>query len=293
MHKTILTVLALLAATFACAQGAYTENWMRSAGSLEGFVVGNQYFTLVSDANLRDKPGTQSGVLTKLPIATPVEILSVSSDSFSQRGVQLPWVQVRTRATGKAELTGYLWGGFLALASIQTPNEEYTPNAGVQYLTGVAAYDEKKHQLTVQVRVAKDNKELAKCEFSTNGDLSYYPDFELGFEALKNVKAVLTVNYYYPACGYASGTNLLFWQQNNQLTKVLETSSVSDAGVFYSSEEFLLPSQRGGIGDHVVVLRDESEFEERGEDMVRVKQRYGITLYKWDGSKLLKTKELK
>ncbi|MBK6997222.1 MAG: SH3 domain-containing protein [Lewinellaceae bacterium] len=293
MKKILFTLLALLPITFVFAQESGGENWMVSDGSLEGFVVGNQYFTLVSDANLREKSNTQSMVVTKLPIATPVEIISVSTDSFLQRGVKLPWVQVRTKATDKPEQTGYLWGGFLALASIQTPNEEYTPNAGVQYLTGVAAYNEEKHQLTVQVRVAKDNKELSKCEFTTNGDLSYYPSFEVSFEPFQKVKAVLSVNYYYPACGYPSGNNLLFWQENNQLTKVLETSSVSDGGVFYDSEESILPTQRGGIGDHIVVTHDHSEFEEKDNDLVRTSQAFGVTVYKWNGNKLLKVKELK
>jgi Bacterial SH3 domain len=289
MNKLLITLLAIVSLqAFGLAQEGDPDAWMRADGSLEGFVVGNRYYTLVTDANLRDKPGTQSNVLAKLPIASEVEIQDVSVDSFTQRGVKLPWVKV---LVGKQ--IGYIWGGFLALASIQTPNDEYMPNAGVQYLTGVAAYDENKHQLTVQVRVAKDQKELSKCEFTTSGDLSYYPEFAVSFEPLSKVKSVLTVNYYYPACGYASGNNLLFWQENNQLTKVLETSSISEAGIFYSTEEFILPSQAGGIGEHVIVTKDESQFEERGNDMVRTKQTVGVLLYKWGNGKLTKIREIK
>ncbi len=282
-----------MTAFFTFAQDIDPDQWMHSDGTLEGFVVGSQYFTLVSDANLREQTNTQSNVIAKLSIATSVEIVSVSTDSFSLRGVKLPWVQVKTKATDKRSMTGYIWGGFLALASIQTPNEDYMPNAGVQYLTGVSAYNESKHQLTIQVRAAKDGKELSKCEFVTNGDLSYYPSFDLIAESFPKVKAVLSVNYYYPACGYPSGNNLLFWQENNQMTKVLETSSISDGGVFYDSEEFILPSQHGGIGDHVIVTHDHSEFEEKGDDLVRTKQSFGIVVYKWNGTKLVKVKELK
>lgn len=269
------------------------DAWMRSDGTLEGFGVGQQYFTLVTDANLREKPSTQSGVLTKLPIGTPITVQAVTTDSLTLRGVKLPWVQVSCRPGGGAPLTGYIWGGFLALAAIQTPSDEYTPNSGVLYLTGVAAFHEKTHQLTVQVRIAKDGAELSKAEFTTQGDLSYYPSFELRFEPLKKVKAVLSVNYYYPACGYPSGNNLLFWQENNQLSKVLETSSISDGGVLYDSEDYILPGDRGGIGDHVLVTKDFSEFTESGDDLVRSKQTFKITLYKWTGSKLVKIREVK
>lgn len=287
-------LLYLLLLTAACLNAQENPDaWMRSDGTLEGFGVGQQYFTLVTDANLREKPSTQSGVLTKLPIGTPVTVQAVTTDSLTLRGVKLPWVQVSCRPGGGVSLTGYIWGGFLALAAIQTPSDEYTPNSGVLYLTGVAAFNEKTHQLTVQVRIAKDGAELSKAEFTTQGDLSYYPSFELRFEPLKQVKAVLSVNYYYPACGYPSGNNLLFWQENNQLSKVLETSSISDGGVFYDSEDYILPADRGGIGDHVLVTKDFSEFTESGDDLVRSKQTFKITLYKWTGSKLVKLREVK
>jgi D-Tyr-tRNAtyr deacylase len=269
------------------------DNWMQSEGTLEGFSAGSQYFTLVSDANLRDHPGTQSKVLAKLPIGTPVTVLSVSSDSLLLRGVKLPWVEVRAQISGSASINGYIWGGFLALASIQTPDEEYTPNRGVLYLTGVAAYEEEQHQLTIQVRVAQGGKELSKAEFTTHGDLSYYPSFNVDFVPFSGVKALISVNYYYPACGYPSGNNLLFWRENNQLDKVLETTSISEGGIFYDSEEYILPTEKGGIGDHILVVKDHSEFEEKGDDFVRSKQTYQIVVYKWTGSKLVKVKEIK
>ncbi len=292
MKKLSIALVFCLAFAGVSAQDQI-DNWMQSEGTLEGFVVGNQYFTLVSDANLRDKPGTQSKVLAKLPIGTPVTILSVSSDSFLLRGVKLPWVEVRTQTTGSASIKGYIWGGFLALASIQTPDEEYTPNRGVLYLTGVAAYEEAQHQLTIQVRVAQGGKELSKTEFTTHGDLSYYPSFKVDFVPFSGVKALIAVNYYYPACGYPSGNNLLFWRENNQLDKVLETTSISEGGIFYDSEEYILPTDKGGIGDHILVVKDQSEFEERGDIYVRSKQTFQIAVHKWTGSKLVKVKEIK
>lgn len=268
------------------------EDWTQSYGTLDGFTVGNKYYTFVTDANLREQSNTQAKVIAKLPIGTPVTIEAVSTDSLTLRGIKMPWLKVRCNP-GSGAVSGFVWGGFMALAHIQTPNDEYTPNAGALYLTGVAAYDEMKHEITVQVRIALNGKELSKTEFTTNGDLSYYPDFSVSFEPYQNVKAVLTVNYFYPACGYPSGNNLLFWQSNNQLTKVLETTSISDAGVFYDSEDYILPSQRGGIGDHLLLVKDASQFEERGNDMVRTAQTIKVVLYKWTGSKLVKIKELK
>lgn len=268
------------------------DAWMYSQGTLEGFTPGTQYYTLVTDANLRENPGTSSRVLTKLPIATSVTVENVSEITFNQKGVTLPWVKVKTTTNG-TYISGYIWGGFLALASIVTPDDEYIPNRGVIYLTGVSAYSEQDHTLTIQVRIAKDGKELAKTEFNTQGDLGYYPTFEVAYSPFEGLNSILKVNYFYPACGYPSGNNLLFWQSSGQLSRVLETVSVSDAGVFYDSEEMILPNEKGGIGDHILVTRDVSQFEEKGADMVRSNQSVSLKLHKWTGTKLIKVREIK
>lgn len=289
--RTIFHILTFVAIALS-ASGQVAENadaWMYSQGTLEGFAPGTQYFTLVTDANLRAEPGTASKVLAKLPIASRVTVENVSDATFSQKGVTLPWVKVITEKNG----TGYIWGGFLALAAIVTPDDEYMPNRGVIYLTGVSAYSEANHTLSIQVRIAKDGKELAKTEFSTQGDLSYYPSVEVAFPPFDGLNSILKVNYYYPACGYPSGNNLLFWQKSGTLARVLETVSVSDAGVFYDSEEMILPNEKGGIGDHILVTKDVSQFEEKGEDMVRTSQSISLRLYKWTGTKLIKAREIK
>lgn len=264
------------------------DNWMQSQGTLQGFQVGETYFTLVTDANIREQPGTQAAVLTKLPIGTPVKVEAVTTDSLTVRGVRMPWLQVSFQENN-ATKKGYVWGGFMATASIQTPDKDGYANRGVLYLAGVAAFDEKKHQLTAQIRIAQKGKELAKVEFPTAGDLTYYPAFEVRFGDFDKVKAVLMLNFQYDACGYPSGDNLVFWQDNNQLVKVLETNSVSDGGVFYSVEEYILPHQRGGIADHIIVTSDMAEFD-GDEEMKRTKHAYKITLFKWAGGKLVKAK---
>lgn len=290
--RSILFVLAVFCILTPAFSQIVPETWMRSGGTLEGFAVDSQYFTMVTDANLRDKPGTQSKVLTKLPIGTAVKILAVSEEMYVQRGVTLPWVKVRANLPS-APMEGYIWGGFLALAHIQTPDEEYMPNRGVLYLTGVAAYDTSKHEMTVQVRAAKDGKELAKTEFKTVGDLGYYPSFGVDYSPFDEVRAVIYVDFYYEACGYPSGNNLLFWKENGELEKVLETSSVADGGVFYSAEQYVLPTDKGGISNHVMVVKDEAQFEEKEDGYALSKQSYQVTLYKWTGTKLAKVKSWK
>lgn len=162
------------------------------------------------------------------------------------------------------------------------------------FLTGIAAYEPAQERVTMQVRLAKEGVELAKTEFTTQGNLFYYPNFSIRFEPLKNVKAILNVDYSFPACGYPSGNNMLFWLEDNSLTKVLETTSISDGGVFYDSEECLFPSDKGGIAEHIMVVKDMAEMEETEQGELKyTKHEFKITLYKWTGQKLVKWKEMK
>jgi hypothetical protein len=285
--KNFLLLFSLFALSLNTQAQGETDDWMHTEGHYEGFQAGSVWLTLVTDANLRESPNTASNVLAKLPIATPVTIVEANTDSLELRGVKMPWLKVTCQTGGKA-YTGYIWGGFMALAHINTPSGY--PQEGTTYLIGVGAYNPDKHTITLQVRTALNNRELSKTEFSTQGDLSYYPAFSISYDPLKNVKAVLKINYYFPACGYPSGDNLVFWLENNQLLKVLETSSISEAGLFYSSEEYILPGDKGGIGEHVIVTKDESEFDENSDELLRTKQQIAVTVYKWNGQKLTKLK---
>lgn len=291
--NTLRLIFALLLSITQLSAQEGMDDWMQVYGTGE-FEVGTTYYTLVTDANLREQANTQGKVLTKLPIGTAVIVESVSTDSLTLRGVKMPWLKVQANTKNEGTFQGYIWGGFLALASIQTPSDPYMITDGVLFMTGISAYDRSKQQVTLQVRLAKDGVELAKTEFTTNGDLFYYPNFSIHFEPLNNVKAVLKVDYSFPACGYLASNNLVFWMENNTLMKVLETTSVSDGGVFYDSEECLFPTDKGGIAEHLMVVKDMAEMEETDQGELKfVKHEFKIILYKWTGQKLIKAKEMK
>jgi hypothetical protein len=242
-------------------------------------------FTLVSDANVREKPSTQSKALAQLPIATAVKIEQVMTDSFTVNGFRAPWCLI---SYDNGTKKGYLWGGFIATVILKMVGT-YDDTEGILFLGGVGAWDEKKSRMTMQLRAAKDGKELSKVEFSTQGDLSYNCTLKKETEGgLRKVSKVLTFSTGYDACGYPWGDNLIFFTKDKKLVKVLNTESISDAGVFYSSENYILPNDKGGISNHIIVTSDNAEMMEKNGEYEATKQKYSITLYKWDGAKLQK-----
>lgn len=286
--KYLLLILCCVA-TLTHAQEEEPTNSVTA--SISQWQLGNA-FTLVTDANVREKPSTQSTVVTKLPIGSPILIEEVTTDSFVLNGFKAPWCKISFDNNAKK---GYLWGGFIATVVLK--NIEISENGvnssenteGVTFLGGVSAWDEKKYKMTMQLRAMRGTKEITRYEFISTGDLTY--DCTLKVEDsgnFKNVLKTLTFSTGYPACGYPWSDNLIFYKKDKTLTKVLETTSVGDGGVMYASENYILPYDKGGIAGHIIVTSDQAEFEEKGTEMIMMNQKYGIKLYKWDGLKLIK-----
>lgn len=279
--KKVLFILCLLCIS----KNSHAQNESNSvSASISRWEAGDA-FTLVTDANVREKPTTQSTVLTKLPIGSPIKIEEVTKDSFVVNGFKAPWCKISFDNNAKK---GFLWGGFIATVVIKV-SEKGDVTEGVTFLGGVSAWDEKKSKMTMQLRAMKGIKEITRCEFVSVGDLFY--DCTLKIEDggnFKNILKTLTFSTGYPACGYPWADNLIFYDKAKKLSKVLETTSMSDAGAFYSAETYILPNDKGGIANHIIVTSDQANFEEKGNEMIPINQKYKITLYKWDGGKLVK-----
>lgn len=283
MKQLATFLVLLLSINYAFSQAP--ENIV-NGHTYNSFEVGDTSFVLVSDANVRDKPSTTGAVIVKLAIGTPLKIEKVATDSLTIKGVRAPWYQVSFSSDNRKK-TGYLWGGFIA--SVFYTDIDYSNNDEYLYLGGVAAFDEKNYKLTTQLRVAKKGQQVAALEFPTCGDLSYHGRIEMHTNnSFDNVRQILTYGSVYEACDYPNGDYLIFLMKNNQLQKILETTSASGAGTGYASENYILPTHRGGIGNHILVTEDSAEMEEKG-DTYRIKnQKYKIVLWKWNGAKLVK-----
>ena len=222
-------------------------------------------FTLVSEVNIREKPTTQSTVMNQLPIGAPIKIEKITTDSFTVNGFKAPWCQI-SYDNGKKK--GYLWGGFIATLVLKL-QYAYDDMEGVVFLGGVGSWNEKKGEMTMQLRASKNGKELSKIEFLTPGDVSFNCKLkEENPGSMKNVLAALTFSTGFEACGYPWGDNLIFYTKDKKLTRILGTTSVSDAGAFYQTEQFILPGDRGGITNHIILTSDSAEMEDNGKDMV-------------------------
>lgn len=255
-------------------------------------------YVLVTDANVRAQPNISAATVSKLPIATKVKIEQVSGDSLSVSGFKAPWCKISYTLGGQKQ-TGFIWGGMLAFVMYELEDEYDKSRNGLVYLAGISSVDTKKNKWTLQVRVAKNGTEIARTEFQSQGDVGYYASLRsYGNLEFKNVTDVIEFKTYYPACGYASSENLLFLTKNNKIQRGLETSDIADGGVFYANEDYILPNEKGGIYNHIMVVNTAAEFDSKdlpdgSYESILKEQNYSVQIYKWLGDKLMKVKELK
>lgn len=282
MKKTVFTICLALVCVLAQAQ--------EDPYKITGYLLFNENdeakeaYVLVSDANLREKPSTKAATVAQLPIATKVQILERTKDSLMLNGFKAQWFRVS--ANGK---TGYLWSGILTTVAMTSDVES---SQDVIFLAGISSYNEKDNRMTLQVRAAKNGKEITKLEFPSVGDLGYQLSLTLKGGLFDNVKQVLSVEMVFGACDYAQGDNLVFFTEGSKLVRQLEMTSASSAGAGYGSESYILPSDKGGIAGHILVTEDsaeEAEVMKNGQSEYKIKnQKYKITLHKWTGAKLEK-----
>lgn len=253
-------------------------------------------YTLPTSTAVYSKPNLNSKVVSRIPVATKVRIEQVTADTMKNSGFTAPWCVVSFDYYGKTQ-GGYVWGGDLAFVTYEVNEKSDSIRNGLVYLAGVQKAETEKNMWTLLVKVTRNHSEIASKEIVTEAEPTYFASiYRYGNLAYDNVLDVLEFKSYYPANGYPSSENLLFFN-GSDLIHVLETSDVSDVNT-YDSQDFLLSCDKGGVQNHVVVVNNAFTMEEMEKpngktELVTTKHKFSIVLYKWDGKELIKSGELK
>lgn len=105
---------------------------------------------------------------------------------------------------------------------------------------------------------------------------------------MANTTNIYSLSLLGEACGIPSTTKYFSWH-NNTLTEIIETTTVSDAGVYYYDEEVQFPNEHRGNTQLVVKKIEEGEADESkpyNEDGPYYKTYNKMEKYLWDGKGL-------
>ncbi|SHG43869.1 SH3 domain-containing protein [Flagellimonas flava] len=207
------------------------------------FQKGEQVYVFGNDVKLRAQPSTSSKVLELLKIGEWVEILEKTEFSWPYRGFESPFYKVKYD-----QATGYILGGLLS-------GKRKTLN-GKHYYFALAKEGE---QTFMNVRHVKNGTYHEKKVRLKHTDISIKV---LDDKGLPGLDGILYLDYLSEACGVESGGVYLF-VQGGDISNMASLSRVAEAGVYYRSEQFIFPFDKGGLPDKVLFKKEQGEvFDE-------------------------------
>jgi hypothetical protein len=141
----------------------------------------------------------------------------------------------------------------------------------------------------IQVRVVKNNTQLAKIEFETVGTLSTACNMIVyGNRGISTIKNVIKFHFSEDFCGGANGDVYLFWD-GKQLYHVETLQYGTDVPVF-SRQYLYFPDDEEGIAGKILFYSVAGEYVdedvEGSEDGIIYEYKIQV-LYEWNGKELI------
>nr|WP_299388026.1 SH3 domain-containing protein [Allomuricauda sp.] len=205
------------------------------------FNVGQQVYVFGNDVKLRSAPSAESEVLELLKIGEWVEILEKTHYSWPYKGFDSPFYRVKY----DDGVTGYILGGLLSL-------ERKTLN-GEHYYFSYSKEGERNY-LNIRNVVHGDYAERKIPLSNTNFAIRI-----LDNKGIPNLDGMLYIDYYSEACGTDGGGIYLF-VQDNELVDMAALSNISDSGIYFHAEQFIFPSDLGGLPNKILFKKERGEI---------------------------------
>lgn len=229
---------------------------------------------------IRQSPNITSPILDSLQSNQQILILKKDETILQLGERRANWFKISYQK-GDSTSEGYVWGGNLCVG--------YRNKNGYDFLFGLTKTLAKKNpdfngtiqQNYASVKVMEGNTLIDEVSFETgSGESLSYGSFAMeSNHKLKNVELTLKVIVSGEACGIPSYDQYILFR-NKKLIALPQLMSVGDADVYYHSEEFIFPNDKGGIPNAFIFKMEEMEKDDRD----REKKKKASKTYIWDGS---------
>lgn len=237
---------------------------------------------ITNGGNIRQAPSRNAKSLAQVEVGSKVFITGepVGEERiFNMMGYYYP---VSFLLKG-VERQGYIWGGLLAFTSS-------LDKEGNLFAVGAKRFFDSEETSFLELNlIRKDVKtgvvyqQLVQAD---DGGQTYFEAKVLGSMGLKGVKSIFRASFLGEACGVSSN-HLYFAWLGDKFVDLPTKSTVSDAGIFHSSDKLLFPTEHK-YGPNLIIIENEmttvveSFFIEDVniyEETVEKTQRW----FRWDG----------
>ncbi len=252
------------------------------------FSENSEVYLFSDNVNIREKPTSSSKVIANLPIASKVNVISETEETYIVNGYTTCWYKISFEKEGKT-LKGYIWGGFLSAVTLSTKNDL---DENLTFVYGISGYTDGKGYMST-IKAVVNKKIISSLSFPpmytdfNNEGYSYNINGKItGNKGLNNVKKIIVLSFLYPACGYTNGDINIFWNETDLIFGI-EAPKVSEAGIFHFSTEIIYPNDEGGKSGQVIKKIDNESYDEEGNIAEKSTK---MVRFKWNGEKLIEQK---
>lgn len=269
--KRFLIIVLLMYSTFCQAQ----DDGYSTVGVYE-FPKGSSTYVFNDTVNVREKPTQQSAVKDRLLKGAEVFIDSALSEKMTIGYKSAPWVQVHYFSNSQKR-SGWIWAGTLCLKAMRRGDTKFLFNLvhKDESKKGDSAYWASVELQAFQGNTVADSKQFrVYYESLAFVDASVVPG-----KGLTGLKHLVKMYFSGEACGVPTLTQYIGWNGEKLFMLPLLTD-VGDAGVFYSSETGLFPSDKNGKPDKLIVLLKSVEVDEHEKEHIKT----GSNVWRWNGS---------
>ncbi len=286
-------ILFLLFSNFIFSQEIPSENYFWSfqyEGKTDAIIS-------VKNCYIRQDSTSNSQLLDSLQIGNKIKVVKNTKENLNIKGLNLSWVEIEYSKNNQIK-TGFLWKGFIAIGSTTKGNTTFLTTIDAKFSKKAQQddyeYDGDFFRISIKA-IDKENQIIGEKSFPKQiSESHYFQNSVINNWGLKDVSDIYRISFSGEACGIPTLYYYFGWNGKDFLT-LPEKFDVGDAGVYYHSEKFIFPKEKGGQANTIIKEIAESENIDPESDDYIFKVSKEIEYYSWDGKnyKLLKTKKLK
>ncbi|KQR93641.1 hypothetical protein ASG01_09970 [Chryseobacterium sp. Leaf180] len=230
---------------------------------------------------VRQSPSVDAQILDSLQ--TNQQVLIIKQDeTILKLGERIAnWYKISYQKDDKTS-EGYVWGGNLCVG--------YRNKNGYDFLFGLTKTVNKKdkqypeiiiNQNIAAVKVVEGNMLIDEASFETgSGESLSYGTFNIeSNHKLQNVELTLKAMVSGEACGIAGYDQYVLFK-DKKLIALPQLMNVGDADVYYHTEEFIFPNDKGGVPNAFIFKMEEMEKDDKD----REKKKKASKTYLWNGN---------
>lgn len=273
--KPFITILFLCIIQFFSAQ----EEDYEYANGVFQFEENKTQKIFTDFTRIRQSPNVNAQILDSLQTNQQILILKQDETILKLGERRANWYKISYQKGDKTS-EGYVWGGNLCVG--------YRTKNGYDFLFGLTKTISKKNpefngaiqQNIAAIKMVEGNTLIDEISFDTgSGESLSYGTFNIeSNHKLKNVEFILKAMVSGEACGIASYDQYIL-VKDKKMIALPQLMNVGDADVYYHSEQFIFPNDKGGIPNAFIFKMEEMERDEKD----REKKKNASKTYLWNG----------